>query len=471
MALDQPARRLNPLKHVLTTEFLIGELLFNGLTRLGYNMLPEPDLAVSWSSNPELTEWTFQLRPSVKFHDGSLLQPADVVGSINAILDPATGSSARLSIGPIASVAAVGPDKVRFSLSTPYADLPTALTHPNAKIVRASHVADSTVLDRNPVGTGPFTLTTFDPARVIDVKRNPDYFREGQPYVDRIRVLIYPDPTAETSALLSGGVDLIAKVHSTDYASLSNSPGIIGSRSRSGQILKIAMRCDLPPFNDVRVRQALGACIDREMMLAVLADGYGIIASDMPVSPAYRFYSDMPPKTRDLQKARKLLVDAGYPDGIDVELVTDTVPTMKLDFAVALREMAKPAGFRINIRLTPEATYLDQVWLKEKFYVGNYEMQPTIEAISSLLFSTHAPWNDSHWHDAFFDGLIQEARSELDPAKRAQLYAKAQGYMVDQTPSIIPIFFDVLAAHRDTVHGFKVHPRGAIFRLDGVWLS
>lgn len=471
VSIDQVARGLNPIKHVLNSEFLMGELLFNGLTRLGYDMLPEPDLAIAWSANERLDEWTFQLRPGVRFHDGSPLEAADVAATINAILDPATGSPARSSIGPISSVAVVDPLTVRCHLSAPYADLPTALTHRCARIVRAAAIKDGSLLDRTAIGTGPFMLTTFDPARVIDVKRNPNFFRPGQPHVDRVQVFVYPDSTAESSALLSGGIDLMAKVSAADYTRIAQTPGVVGVQVRSGEMLKIAMACDRPPFNDVRVRRALASCVDREMLLAILAEEYGTVANDTPVCPVHRFYYQTQPKRPDPQSARQLLTEAGYPDGLDLDLIAVNHPASKQDFAVAMREMARPAGFRISVKVVPQPIYLDQVWLKGQFYVGVYEMQPTIDAVSSLLFTSQAPWNDSHWHDPVFDRLIAEARSEVDPDKRGRLYAEAQTYMSDQTPSIIPVFFDVLAAHVETLHGFRAHPSGVSYRLEDVWLS
>jgi peptide/nickel transport system substrate-binding protein len=472
ISFDQTARGLNPLTHVFVTEFLVGELLFSGLTRLSFDMQPEPDLALSWSPNDRLDVWTFVLRPNVRFHDGSPLTSADVVATIKAILDPATGSPGRSAIGPIVSVEAVDSLTVRLTLSASYADLPAALTHPNVKILRAAHLAnDQTALNQAAVGTGPFTLVSFEPAHLIEVKRNPGYFRPGQPYVDRTQILIYPDSTAESSSLLSDGVDLMGRVRATDFAGLAASPGIVGARVASGQFLKLAMRCDQPPFNDVRVRQAMAACIDRQVLLDVLVDGYGSIANDTPISSAFRFFHQTSPKRRDIGRARALMAAAGYPDGVDLTIMTDTRPPFKRDFCVAVREMAKPAGFRIDVKVVPDALYLDQVWLKERFYAGNAEMRQTEDAAFSFLFTSQSPWNESHWHDSKFDDLVMRARSEEDDADRKRLYAAAQTYLSEQTPSIIPIFFDVMSAYRDRVQGFRAHPRGVIFRLESVWLS
>jgi peptide/nickel transport system substrate-binding protein len=128
--------------------------------------------------------------------------------------------------------------------------------------------------------------------------------------------------------------------------------------------------------------------------------------------------------------------------------------------AVALREMVKPAGFRINVETMPHATYLDQVWKKGSFYVGFYNMQATADAIFALLYTSNAAWNETRWNNAAFDKLVNEARGTVDDAKRRALYAQAQKLMNTEVPSIIPVFFDLLAAQRDWVQGYPAAPAG-----------
>ncbi|HET8729412.1 MAG TPA: ABC transporter substrate-binding protein, partial [Alphaproteobacteria bacterium] len=107
VSVDQAPSKLNPLQHRVNPEYLLGELLYSGLTRLGPDMAAEPDLAESWTSSEDLTEWTFKLRPNVVFHDGSKLTANDVVATFVAILDEAVGSPARSNVGPIEEVTAV----------------------------------------------------------------------------------------------------------------------------------------------------------------------------------------------------------------------------------------------------------------------------------------------------------------------------------------------------------------------------
>ena len=136
-----------------------------------------------------------------------------------------------------------------------------------------------------------------------------------------------------------------------------------------------------------------------------------------------------------------------------------------------MREMGKPAGFRIEVQTMPHATYLDQVWKKGSFYVGFYNMQATADAIFSLLYTSDSAWNETRWDNAEFDRVVGEARVTADEAKRAALYGRAQELMHEQVPSVIPVFFDLLAARRSWVQGYVLHPRGAVFGLDRVWLS
>jgi peptide/nickel transport system substrate-binding protein len=469
---DQAPSKLNPLLHRVNPEYLLGELLYSGLTRLGPDMQAEPDLAESWSSNQDLTEWTFKLRPNVTFHDGSRLTANDVVASFEAILDPKTGSAARTNIGPIDRVSAADDTTVVITLKGAYADLPVAVAYTNAKIVPAAIATDAMArLDREAVGTGPFRLVSYEPARLTVVERNPNYFIKDRPLLDRIELVVYPDPTAEASALIAGDTDLMLQVSPADYKRVSSSSGVKGLRTPSGQFLNVILGCDQKPFNDIHVRKALALAVDREAMVELVAEGLGTPGNDTPINSAYRFYSDIPLRQANIAEAKKLLAAAGYPNGLNLTLIASDRPSTRTQLGVALRELAKPAGFNIDVQTMPHATYLDQVWLKGPFYVGFYNMQPTADGIFSLLYTSDAAWNETKWNNAEFDRLVMEARRTADEAKRRDLYAQAQKLMHEEVPTVIPVFFDLLAAQRDYVQGYQLHPRGAVFRLDFVSLS
>lgn len=472
ISVDQAINMLNPQQARVNPEYLLAELLYSGLTRLTQEMKAEPDLAASWQPNADLTQWTFTLRPDLKFNDGTPLTAGDVVASLSAILDPKNASPGMRNIGPIKELHADGNDKVVIATLAPYADLPVMLAYPDAKIVPTA-VAQGQLsrLSKEALGAGPFMLASYEPERKIVVKRNPYYYDPNRPYLDAVEIVVYPDAIAESSALIAGDTDLMMAAQPSEFKRLSAASGIQPLRVPSGQFLNINMGCDQKPFNDVRVRQALALCIDRKAMVDFVADSYGTPGNDTPINASYPWYRNLPLRQPDYAKAKALLAEAGYPDGLDLTLVASDKPASRTQLGIAVREMAKPAGFRINVQTMAHSTYLDQVWKKGNFYVGFYNMQPSPDAVFSLLYTSDAAWNETRWNNADFDAAVAGARGTTDDVKRREFYGKAQQLMHEQVPSVIPAFFNLLSASRDYVRGYALHPRAAVFRLDHVWLT
>jgi peptide/nickel transport system substrate-binding protein len=473
ISVEQAPSKLNPLQHRVGPEYLLGEMLYSGLTRLGPDMTAQPDLALSWTPNDALTEWTFKLRPNVKFHDGSALTARDVAESFKAILDPATGSPARSNIGPVESVTAVDDLTVLVRLKGAFADLPVSLAFTDAKILPAAVLTAGGMarFDREAIGTGPFKLVSYEPSRLTVLERNPDYYDPARPYLDRVEVHLFPDQTARTSALIGGQIDLMLSVATTEYERLKSTPKVTALRTSSGQFLNVNMGCDQKPFDDVRVRRALSLTLDRQALVDLVAEGLGSEGVDTPINEVYRFHRKLALKRPDIAQAKRLLAEAGYPNGLTATLVASDRPKTRAQLGVAIREMAKPAGFTINVQTMAHATFLDQVWKKGPFYIGLYNMQPTMDGIFGQLYTSSAVWNETRWNNKAFDKLIDEARRTADDNRRRELYGQAQQLMYDEVPSLIPVFFDLLAAHRDHVSGFRLHPRGAVYNIDEVWLN
>lgn len=472
VALNITPSVLNPMLSRVNSEYMLGELLYSGLTTLAPDMSAQPDLATEWTSNADATEWVFTLRDNAVFSNGEPVTPDDVAASFAKLLDPATGAPGSRNLGPIASVTASGAHSVTIATTSPYADLPVALSYPTAKIIPASIAnGDFESLATTPVGSGPFLLQEFLPDQKAVVVKNPDYFLPGQPYLDQIDILTFPDAAGAVAAVLAGEVDLVLEVQPTDYARVSAADGVTGLRTPAGRFLDIVMDNSQPPFNDKRVREALSLTLDREAIVELVAEGYGTPGNDSPVSPAYQYYSDAPLKQFDPERAKALLAEAGYPDGLELDLVASVKPGYRASLAVVVREMAKAGGFDIKVQTIDHSTYLDQVWKKGKFYVGYYNMQPTEGTIFNLLFTSGASWNETKWNNTAFDALVHEADRTTDSARRTELYGEAQAMMRDDIPAIVPAFFDLLGAQADYVEGYVQHPRGANFALHNVSLA
>jgi peptide/nickel transport system substrate-binding protein len=467
ISVDQAASVIHPLLTRVNPEYLVTELLYSNLTRLKVDMSVEPDLAESWTPNDGLTEWTFKLRKGVTFHDGSPFTAKDVVATFKTILDPATASPGRNNVGPISDIVAVDDATVLFKLSSAYADLPVAMAYTNARIIPASIASgDLKSLSTKAVGTGPFKLVSYEPDRLIVVERNPNYYDPARPYLDRVEIQVFPDISAEGSAMIAGNIDIISTLQPTEYLRLDGNSGVEVLRTPSGQFCNINFGCDTAPFNDPRVRRAIALTVDREAMVGFVTEGFGTPGNDTPLNPSYQFFKAAKQREKNIGEAKKLLAEAGFPKGLEATLIASDRPAVRTQLAVALKEMAKEAGITINVQTMPHATYLEQVWKKGSFYVGFYNMQPTPDGIFKLLYTSDASWNETRWNNKAFDALVAQARGTIDAAKRTELYTKAQELMNEEVPSIIPSFFDVLSAKRSWVSGYQAHPRASVFRLD-----
>ena len=162
--------------------------------------------------------------------------------------------------------------------------------------------------------------------------------------------------------------------------------------------------------------------VDREAMVDFVAEGFGTPGNDTPLNPAYRFYADAPLKAAGHRRGQEAARRGRPREGAGSHPDRFRPAGVRTQLAVAIREMAKAAGFDINVQTMPHATYLDQVWKKGSFYIGFYNMQPTADGIFSLLYTSNAAWNETRWNNAEFDSVIAEARTTVDEAEAQALY-------------------------------------------------
>ncbi|WP_342363725.1 ABC transporter substrate-binding protein [Terrarubrum flagellatum] len=474
LKISHPTRvaQLNVLQISGPAEYLAMDMLYSGLTRLGIDMRPMPDLATEWSATLDAKEFTFKLRPNVTFHDGKPFTSEDVVATIRTILDVKSNSPARAVLSMIVDVAAVDPMTVKFALNSPYADLPVALTHANARIVSAELLKQPlTTLDTKAIGTGPFKVETYDSARMLRLVKNPNYYQAGKPYLDAVEMHLFPDLAAESANFLSGAMDAMLEVQQADFKRISSAPGVTGQRVPSGRFVNIVMRQDQKPFDDVRVRRAMAMAVDRSTLVDIVLEGYGRPAADNCISPGYRYLLDSPSPKYDPAAAKKLLAEAGYPNGLKIPLVCSNRPAIRSQVGIAVKEMAKPAGFDIDVQTIPHDTYLANVWRKGQFYIGYWGMQSTEDAAFTLLFTSDAAFADTAWNNKKFDDLVAKGRAQIDDAERRKTYDEAQRLMMTDVPSIIPFFQDVLTASRNVVKNWTAHPLAKNFYVENVWLQ
>ena len=458
ISMPSSPRLLDPPITGCGEEWLVTLGTYNNLTLVDRNFKVQPDLARSWESNREATEWTFHLYEGAEFHHGREVTADDVVFSVNRILDPKTGSRGRGALGPIAKVEAVGKYSVRFVLSMPVADFPANLAEPYVRITPKEKVDE---LNTKAYGTGPFKLQEFIVGEKAVLVRNDRYFRKGFPYLDKIILQAYPDSYSEINALQSGAVDIMWQVRAAQVPLVEKMPNVIISEIPTGAYTPIVMRSDKPPFDNLLVRQAMKMVFDRNQIVQTIIKGHGVLGNDQPLPPNNPFYHKQAIPKRNIKMAKELLIKAGYPKGLKLTMQVSDAREGMLELALITKEMAKDAGFDIDIVKLPWDVFLNTIWEKETFYVNNWFARSTTDASIRPFFSTKekgGTLNEYHYSDPRVDELLALANGELDNKRRAELYAKAEEIISKEGPAIITYFKNQISAYNKRVQGYSVHP-------------
>jgi peptide/nickel transport system substrate-binding protein len=278
-------------------------------------------------------------------------------------------------------------------------------------------------------------------------KRNPNYWRKDAkgnrlPYLDGIEYLFLSESSAQVEALRGGQVDYLLYLPSEYVKTVEEDPNLVVYQQPSNTHYLVHMRSDRKPFSDVRVRQAFRAAIDRKAILEGSFQGLGVTGRDTPIGPAYAdFYLKVPELKRDVAKAKRLLAEAGYASGLKVTLVTQQsspVPAM----AAILKEQLAEASVTVDIQLVPADVYYgaDNLWLEADFAITDWGARAAPQNYLDLAYTCKAKWNESHWCDPELDRLAAAAATEMNRAKRAEIYRQVQRIFIDRGPILVPFF-------------------------------
>jgi len=411
--------------------FQITEKIMSRLVRPGLDGKPSPDLALSWSTNGTATEWTFKLREGVTFHNGKPFTAADVVYSFNRVQDPKQESPAKAAVAMISKTEAVDFKTVKFTLSAPFADLPLVLADYRLMIIPEG---SGDTIKSTGIGTGPFKLEKFDPHGTTTLVANLNYF-DGPPGVAKMEVIGIPDAQARFQALMGKQIDMLAGITPQQRTLLERSSGFSIQQVPTGNWRGIVFRNDQKPWDDVRVRKAVRLAVDRKAMLDLAAGGAGVVGCDTPVGPKDQYRSS---KTcaQDLAKAKALLAEAGYPNGLDFEVNVSTVESVWPAMAEVFQQQIAPAGFRAKIVQVPSDSFWTEVWMKKPVTMTRWNERPA-DGVLNEVYRTGAKWNESAFKDAKFDAILDAARRELDFDKRRARYQEAQEYLWDNGGTLV----------------------------------
>ncbi|MFT4234424.1 MAG: ABC transporter substrate-binding protein [Microbacterium sp.] len=446
--------------------------LYNTLTRLTPEGGVEPELAESWEANDALTEWTFKLRPGVKFHDGSVLSAADVTATFAKLMDRELVARHAQDVGPLESVEAVDDLTVRFKLFSPFAELARQLAFAPTKIVAKSALDDFGSLDTKPAGTGPFRLVSFTANSEVVMERNPDYFLGPVP-LERVIVRMLPDATAQLAALQNKEIDLICEATGDTYSRGVALGGTTGLVAGGGTIYPIRMSRIQPPFDDLRVRRAFALAMDRQGFVDALTHGTGAIGDDQPVSEMYEFYDKgTGPDQYNLETAQQLMKEAGYGGGTSAKFVIASSGVDRRNQTELMQAMASQIGLNLEIELVDTLVFDQQYWGKlDNNNVGWYGARASIDALLTMMIHTKQGLNDVGWGTEETDKMLDTARGTLDPVVRAKIYAELQQRLRDDKPYIIPAFYRKMGVCNEYVQNVPFPGNQWDMVFDKTWMT
>jgi peptide/nickel transport system substrate-binding protein len=428
----------------------------------GEHLTLRPALALSWKPNAKGDVWTFKLRPNVKFHDGQAMSAKDVAFTFNRLADPASGSAALSVLKGVlskGSVKVIDDMTVEFHLDAPNGNFPYYVSSDtyNAVILPANFTGP---YEKSFMGTGPFKLEKYTPQVGASFVRNPDYWGE-KALPERVQFTFYAGQSAQLLALQGRQADVMGDFSVQGGLSVMNNTAfkVLGVKSSAHR--QIHMRNDTGPFKDKRVRQALAFAVNREVIVKGLFRGRATLGNDSPFAPVFPS-SDLtvPQRKLDIAKAKQLLAQAGMPNGFDVTLTTEKYMEIP-DLAVVIQNAAKAIGIRITLKVESQDQYYGagvygkSDWLDSPLGITDYGHRGVPNVFLNAPLTSDGTWNAAHFKNPQYDKLVADFVAALDVASQKKLSGEIQNLLLDETPVVIPYFYDQLIVTGANVSGVR----------------
>jgi peptide/nickel transport system substrate-binding protein len=448
------------------------------------------DLATEWKIAPDGLTYTFKLHPGVKFHDGSPLTSVDVKASYDKIISPPQGvrSTRKNAYTEISAVEAPDPTTVVFKLKFPSSSLLANLASPWNVIYPKKYLdQDPNYFKTHVVGSGPFKLKSYTRGSTFEGERNPDYFVKDRPYLDGYKFYISPETSVRAAAIRSGRAYIeFRHLPAAEVEAIKKQLGdkvAVQETPMTGQ-WGIAINNTVKPFNDVRVRKALTLGIDRYTMgkvlypLTGLKNVGGLMRPDSEWGMAPAELEKLPGFWRDAAKSReeakRLLAEAGYPNGFKVVLKNRNVKLPYQDFAVFLIQEWRKIGIEAENRPLETAA-----WFNDGQNTGNFELivAPTVEFMDDPdqflgRYATGSTQNWGRFSDPQVDDLFSRQARTLDPTERKKLIGQIEHRVLDNAYFMPGLWWTRNLVHWTKVKNYVAPPNHYTNqKLQDVWLS
>jgi peptide/nickel transport system substrate-binding protein len=454
------------------------------LTKTDQHNVTHPYLLERWEPSEDLRTWTLQLRKGIKWRKGRDFTADDVVWNLKHVLDPNTGSSVlglmksymlkdidtgkkdakgkpviTTELWDANAIEKLDDHTIRLNAQVPQLAIPEHLFHYPLYMLDPEENGTFGVGSN---GTGPFELVEHEVKRRSTLKAQKHYWGEG-PYLDTLQFVdLGEDPAANLAALSTKQVDGLYQAELSLVTTLRALKHVIMYQVPTAQTAIVRMMVTQKPFDDPRVRQALRFATNPEDIRKISLGDLGLAAEHHHVSPVEPDYAGLPAFKHDVEKAKQLLAEAGYANGIDLELVCPNSPQWQSISIQALVQQWKGAGIRTKISIVPAAEYWN-VWDKIPLGSTLWEHRPLGVMLLALAYRTGVPWNETHFSNSDFDRLLTEAEGILDTEKRREVMAKLEKILQDDGPLVQPFWNSMVTFYDKRVKGFRPHPTTYIF--------
>jgi peptide/nickel transport system substrate-binding protein len=479
-----PCRTLDPALASDIDSIQVERQIFEGLVRLKNGGLEiEPWLAESWEKDPSDRQWTFTLRPEIRFHDGTPCDAAAVAFSVQRIIDPghphhvgALGSL-PMPLGNVAKVEALDERRVRFTLSAPHAGFLQGLTLPQLAVVSPAAMATwGREFAKHPVGTGPFVFVQWGQDGTITAKANPDYWGTA-PRLSEVVFRPVVNDAQRFHEFQSGALDVIAGVPPMDAARVERMGDATLYTLPGLAVSYLGMNVSHPPLDNLSVRRAISHAINVPALVRLIYQGQAQPAGGVLPPGAPGFAPRLTGYSYDPVLARKLLAESGLGKVASLSLWVMSSPRPYMPSPVKAAEAIKGNLEAVGIRT--HVVSMDPQSFAQGLAKGEHDMcllgwamdTPDPDDFLTLSFAGKPGTNRlsvSNWRDPSVLGLLDQARRETDPERRSALYVQVQGVVHDQAVWVPLAHPKMLLAAHSWVRGLVLQPTGDV-RFGEAW--
>lgn len=465
-ALSSDPPNLDPHVDTGTAARAVKIQVYNALARYWTDGSIQPDLAEKWDVSSDGLQYTFHLRDTT-FHDGTPLTSADVQATIQRIQDPKTGASRRAELSAIKEVTTPDDHTVVFKLDQPDGALLAYLALPETAILSKKFLAGGGNPNTTMLGTGPFKFVSREPGVRVAVQKNDKYFRSGLPYLDKITFTPYPNEDTRVAAIRGGDVDIAEYIPWKDMATIEKSADLRLITSKGSSFMYLIYNVARKPFDDAKVRQALGYAFDRQAIVDAAFFGRGdVIAGGLITKDSWAYTPGLENTfTHDPNKAKQLLKEAGAGTDLSIRLMSTSQYGMHQSTGEVCQKNLQDLGLNCQLDLFDWQTEV------QKHTQNDYQfrVQGTSPGIldpdffTAFLDSQAKNQTRDGFADQQFDQWLSQGRATTDQAKRKEIYNNIQKRMLEVSPFTLLCWRDDGYATKKTVQGFAVFPGAIVF--------